>query len=205
MIELNIVKEQYARMTDRELQLFAVNEADKLTLQSFHLLKAEFEKRNLDLSVIESAEIDKSLANLDRQTVFEKKATLEFTNSIWTFALDQKEAGKTNFEIYHLLLNKGVDQQYAFMLTQSLDTKSKELKENYTNEMIAGWIILCVGLLAVYLAFNGTLSGMFGLYGFLITAGGGFKIYKSALKKEKYQKITQNIEAENNTYAENQN
>ena len=197
MIELNIVKEQYTRMTDQELQIFAVNESSKLTLESFHLLKNEFEKRNLDLSIIESAEIDKSLTDLNKQTTFENATAYEFAESIWQFALDQKELGKTNFEIYNLLLNKGVDEKYAFMLTQSLDKKSKELKENFSNEMIAGWIILCAGLLTIYLSFNGTLSGLVGWYGFLVTAGGGFRIYKSSSKKEKYEKISKNIEIEN--------
>lgn len=89
------------------------------------------------------------------------------------------------------------------MLTQSLDTKSKELKENYSNEIIAGWIILCAGLLTIYLSFNGTLSGLFGLYGFLVTAGGGLRIYKNSQKRDKYQKISENIELENDSLKHN--
>ncbi len=203
MIELNIVKEQYARMSDEELQLFAINESGKLTMESFHLLKDEFEKRDLDLGIIESAEIDKSLAELGKQSTFERATSYEFATSIWQFALNEKESGKTNFEIYHSLLNKGIDEKYAFMLTQSLDTKSKELKENYSNEIIAGWIILCAGLLAIFLSFNGTLSGLFGLYGFIVAAGGGLRIYKSTQKKEKYQKISENIEVENKNLKQN--
>ena len=167
MIELNIVREQYARMTDEELQVFAINEADKLTIESFHLLKQEFEKRNLDLNILNSAEIDKALSDLGKQTTFEKITAHEYAESVWQFALNEKEAGKTNFEIYNSLLNKGVDKQYAFMLVQSLDTKSKELKENFDTEIIAGWLILFGGLLAIFLAINGTISGLFIFYGLL--------------------------------------
>lgn len=203
MIELNIIKEQYIRMTDEELQLFAINEADKLTIESFHVLKDEFAKRNLDLNIIESAKTDRLLADLGKQSTFEKATAYEFANSLWQFALDQKELGKPNDEIYNLLLSKGVDEKYAFMLIQSLDTKSKELEENYNNEMIVGWIILFFGLLTIYFAFNEKVSGQFGLYGFLAIAGGGYRIYTSSQKKEKYQKVSKKIEQENNEINQN--
>lgn len=103
MIEINIVGEQYSRMTDEELQVFAINESDKLTMESFHLLKDEFEKGNLDLSIIESAQTDKSLAELGKQSNFEKVTAYEYTESIWQFALNEKELGKTDFEIYNSL------------------------------------------------------------------------------------------------------
>lgn len=49
-------------MPDEEIIRFAQNESQDLTLDSFHLLKSEFEARCLDLTVIESAQVDKQLA-----------------------------------------------------------------------------------------------------------------------------------------------
>ncbi len=203
MIELNLIQEQYARMTDNELQLFAINESDKLTMESFHLLKGEFEKRNLDLSIIESAEIDKSLAELGKRTTFEKITEYEFTESLWQFALDEKEEAKSDLEIYNSLLNKGVDEKYAFMLVQSLDSKAKQLKENCENQIISGWVVGIVGIVAIFLVMNETVSGIFLLYGLILVLLGILRLFKSYAKKEKYQKISDNIKMEKDSIKEN--
>jgi hypothetical protein len=196
MIELNIVKEQYARMGDEELQFFAINESDKLTIESFHLLREEFRKRNLELGIIESAEIDKALNDLNKQSTFEKITAYQFAESLFQYALDEKELGKPDFEIYNNLLDKGVDKEYAFMLVKSLGTISKEIADDYDSEIIAGWIFLIAGVLTIFLAFTGIFASIFILYGFIGLSGGGVRLYKSYSKKGKYHTISQNIEVE---------
>jgi hypothetical protein len=52
MISLNVIKEQYARMTNDELMHFAKNESQRLTIDSFGLLLEEFQTRNLDISIL---------------------------------------------------------------------------------------------------------------------------------------------------------
>ena len=94
MIELDIIKEQYKRMPDEELILFAKNESQHLTIESFHLLVSEFELRNLDIGVLESVEIDKALSDLNKQSAFEKSTAIEYTEMIWKFAFDEKEKGR---------------------------------------------------------------------------------------------------------------
>jgi hypothetical protein len=129
MVDINVVRQSFLSMTDEELLVFGKYEGPKLTAEAFHLLKEEFEKRNLDTTVLESSEIDKQLEDLQKQTTFEKATAYEFTATLWKYALDEKENGKTDYEIYNALLKKGVSEDYAYMLLQSLESKAKELVE----------------------------------------------------------------------------
>jgi hypothetical protein len=198
MIELNIVQEQYARMGDEELIEFAKNESLHLTIESFHLLNLEFEKRNIDKSVLEQAEIDKELSNLNNQTTFEKITAYEFTKSLWDFSLNEKQKGVLNRDIYDALLKKGVSDQYAFMLLESLESKSKEMLDNFETEVILGWLILTAGIILIFFAFGETVDGLYAVYGSLLAVVGGLRLYKSYFKKKKYQDILNNILTEKN-------
>lgn len=198
MIELNIVKEQYARMGNEELIEFAKNESLHLTIESFHLLNLEFEKRNIDKSVLEQAEIDKELSNLNNQTTFEKITAYEFTKSLWDYSLNEKQKGTANHDIYENLLKKGVAEQYAFMLVESLESKSKEMLDNFETELILGWLIFAAGTILILFAFGKTDNGLYAVYGSLLALVGFVRLYKSYSKKKKYQDILNNILAEKN-------
>ena len=83
MIQLEIVKEQYERMPDEELIRFAINESQHLTIESFHLLKSEFESRNLEIGILEDVETDRAFSELNKQSAFEKATTIEYTKMVW--------------------------------------------------------------------------------------------------------------------------
>lgn len=202
MIELNIVQEQYARMGDEELIEFAKNESLHLTIESFHILNLEFEKRNIDKRVLEEAEIDKELSNLNNQTTFEKITAYEFTKSLWEYSLNEKQKGAANHDIYEELLKKGVNEQYAFMLIESLESKSKEMLDNFETELITGWLVLAAGIILIFFAFAETTDGLYAVYGSLLALTGFVRLYKSYLKKKKYQDIFNNIQAEKKFKAE---
>ena len=204
MIELKIVKEQYQRMPDHELIRFAKNESKHLTMESFHLLKSEFESRNLDIGVLEEVETDRLLSEMDNKSTFEKATTIEYTEMIWKFALDQKEKGKTNEEIFNSLIIKGVSEPYAFMLLESLESKSKELVENFDTEIIVGWILIIAGFVTLYLVAIDTFKSIMALYGLIGIIGGIVRLSTSYTKKRKYQTVADNIKEEkdklNNLY-----
>ena len=150
MIELKIFKEQYQRMPDDELIRFAKNEVQHLTMESFHLLKAEFEFRNLNIGVLEEVETDRLLSEISKQSTFEKATNIEYAEMIWKFALDQKEEGKTDPEILDALITKGVSLPYGSMLLESLESKSRELVESFDTEIIVGWVLIIAGVSAFY-------------------------------------------------------
>lgn len=193
MVPLSVVKEQYQQMSDDALQAFAANEADKLTIESFHLLKEEFERRNLDLNIFNEVDLDRSLSALGKQNAVEKAAENEYVESVWEFAMGEKEAGKRNVDIYNSLLKKGVNEPYAFMLIQSLGTRVRELKEHAQAQLMWGWVLAGSGFVMLSLGITGSLSGFFVLYGFVVTCGGGFRIYQNQSRKTRFEKIEQNI------------
>lgn len=50
MVDLDIIRERYASMTDEKLIRFAREDSHDLTTEAFSLLQLEFEKRNLDIN-----------------------------------------------------------------------------------------------------------------------------------------------------------
>ncbi|HEY9342678.1 MAG TPA: hypothetical protein VIQ23_13925 [Hanamia sp.] len=127
MVTLDITKEQYSKMPDEELIRFAKNESQHLTIESFRLLLSEFENRNLDIGILELVETDKELSKLNKQSSFEQKTAQEFEQSILEYALTEKGKGTPNIDIYNGLLQKGLNEEYAFMFIQTLSWKAKSL------------------------------------------------------------------------------
>lgn len=196
MVTLDIIKEQYSKMPDEELIRFAKNESQHLTIESFRLLVSEFENRNLDIGIFESAETDKELAKLNKQSSFEQKTAREFEESILEYALTEKEKGKTNIDIYNGLLQKGLSEDYAFMFVQSLSWKVKALVDSYDTNLILSCVFVLGGIIMFALYSNETFGPMFALYGFLLIALGIFGIIKNYSNKQKYQAIQKIIESE---------
>lgn len=191
-------------MPDEELLRFAKNESQKLTIESFHLLKAEFESRNLDLNVLNTVEVEKQLAEASKLSEFEKTTANEFLSTIWNFAFDEKEKGKKDREIFNALLKKKVNPEYAHMLIESLEPKAKELADSLGTEIIVGWILLIVGGALMIFTLSGESSLNFLLWGSMLILGGVLRLSKSYSRKKKFETIISNIEVErseqNNLY-----
>jgi hypothetical protein len=196
IIDLNIVKEQYQRMPDNELINFAKNESLSLTLESFHLLKSEFRERNLDFSVIENAQVDRELAEATKLSEFEKTTAASFTETIWKFAFDEKEAGKKDEDIFNALLKKHIAPEYASMLIASIEPRSRELAISFENEITVGWILFTLGIFLSIFLINSLSNSLVIIWGPLLTIGGIVRLANSYSKKKKFQTIVSNIEAE---------
>ncbi|MDQ6903731.1 MAG: hypothetical protein M3139_12045 [Bacteroidota bacterium] len=196
MVTLDIIKEQYSKMPDEELIRFAKNESQHLTIESFRLLITEFENRNLDIGILESIEIDKELAKLNKQSSFEQKTAKDFEQSILEYALTEKEKGSTNIIIYNELIQKGITEDYAFMFVQSLNWKVKSLIDSYDTNLILSFVFVLSGIIMFALYLNETIGPMFALYGFLLGVLGIFGIIKNYSNKQKYQAILKIIESE---------
>jgi hypothetical protein len=204
MIELKIVKEQYQKMPDSELIRFAENESASLTLESFHLLKAEFEARNLDLGVIESAQFDRELTEATKLSNFEMETAVKFEEAIWKFAFDEKEKGTSDEHIFHALLKKNIKEEYAYMLIQSLEHRAKELFDHFENQIIVGWVLLIAGGIIFFLMINSAMMPVVAIWGVLLAVGGFVRLYMCYDKKRKFQavlkSITEERENQNNLY-----
>lgn len=205
LIDIKIVKEQYERMPDEELVRFAVNEAQKISIESFHLLKSEFEVRNLDLNILETVQTEKDLAEAVKLSEFEKTTAFEFTRTIWQFAFDEKEKGKSNQVIYKALMQKKINDDYANMLIASMEPKAKELVESFDTDIIVSWIFTAAGaLLLLYTLNMNTIHAAFLIWGTVMLVGGIIRLARNYTQKRKFQVVLRNIESEkeveNNLY-----
>ncbi len=198
MLHSSIIRERYSSMTDEELVLFAKYESQGLSESFFQLLKDEFNRRSLDLQVMESAEIDRALAELQKHTLAEKQIAEEFTEALWQYAFEQKRKGGTDYELYNGLIGKGVDQQYAYMLIQSLEEKGLKMICSYQSDKQTGWLLTGLGMLFLYFAASVNADSMvFCLIpGVYAMAFGGLRIYKARHGIAKYRSVVQQIRLE---------
>ena len=140
MVDIEIVRENYRRMTDEQLVRFAKLEAQNLSLEAFHALKDELIARNIGISVIE--ELDD--ADVSEKRV-ENAVTDAYVNSLFEFAIEEKSRGTASSAIYQALLKKNLDAQQALMIIEMIEETSKQEVKNIETEISIAWISLIVG------------------------------------------------------------
>ncbi len=198
MIAAKIVKEQYERMTDEALVRFTVNESHKITSESFQLLRTELIIRNLDLSILETLQTEKELKEANKLSEFEKSTALGFIETVWQFAFDEKEIGKSDEEIYKALLRKNISDQYAQMIIFSLEQKAKDLVDSLKSDILIGWLLTIGGALLLLFTLNvEEIRVIFLIWSSIMLVGGIGRLAENNAKMRKFQTIINNIEAEN--------
>ncbi len=149
MINIEIIKENYRRMSDDQLVRFAKLEAEHLTLESFHALKDELISRDIDLQVIEELEdVDIPEKNIN------KAVTNTFLGSLFEFAIEKKSKGVSNAEIYHSLLEKKLAPEQAVMLIQMLPEISQKTLKATETEILIAWVAFFIGILLSLFSYN---------------------------------------------------
>lgn len=118
MITLDIIKEQYAKMPEEELIRFAKNESASLTIDSFRLLLSELETRNINTNIVDIAETERALADLNKQSYVEQNIAVDFELSLLDYALSEKENRSSDLDIYYGLIEKELSEESAFMFVE---------------------------------------------------------------------------------------
>ncbi len=159
-------------------------------------MKAEFEKRNLDIGITISDEIDNYLNKITEQVSTELFDSKKITENFWPYIFFEKERGWTDFVIYYGLLYHGVKEQDALWMLQNLEKKAKELLDKHDNDIILKWILLAIALFLFFFFVNGILKEFNSIAGIFLVLSGLFMLNESYTKRDKYQKIVNNIIAE---------
>ena len=196
MVDRKVVEEQFKRMTDGELLSFVNNESMKITPDAFYLLKIEYQIRNLDISAINEAEINRSLLGYNQQKAIETATAFEITATVWTYAMDQKAQGATNSNIYEGLIKKRIDPDYAYFIIDELENKAKSILEDTDTNIIVGYITIICGVVLIFLSSSETLPKATLFYGIAIILAGIIVLYRNTVTKSKFTKIIHNIKAE---------
>ena len=196
MIDRRIIQEEYDQMSDEQLLAFANNEATKLTPDSFYILKKEFERRKLDPKIIDEADINRSLLDYNRQKANENTMALEINQVIWKYAMDQKEKGKTDSEIYNGLIAKRINPDYAFFIIKELEGRAESIIDDTDTEMVVGGFFIVGGIVLFFVKSSANLSDIYILYAFILIITGIVRLYISSNTKSKFKRILENIQTE---------
>lgn len=198
MIDLSLIKENYARMSDEQLISLANNEGDELTSESLNLLHEEFLKRNLNTDVFGVVEDNKTAKHIEKIERIKESAADEFEKSVWAYALNEKWANSSNAEIKKGLLEMGLEDENADMVVRSISIKAKEILDACDTQMIAQGAIALLGLVVTFVTYMNAVNGGGGVY--IVAWGaiifGTIRCIKSALRKGKYKTILSNIRIE---------
>lgn len=198
MIDLSLIKENYARMSNEQLISLANNEGDELTPESLNLLQEEFLKRDLNTDVFGVVEDNKTAKHIEKIERIKESDADEFEKSVWAYALNEKWANSSNAEIKKSLLEMGLEDENADMVVRSIGTKAKEILDAYDTQMIAQGAIALLGLVVTFVTYMNAVNGGGGVY--IVAWGaiifGTIRCIKSASRKGKYKTILSNIRIE---------
>jgi len=185
MVDIEIVKENYRRMSDDELKRFTKLEAENLSLDAFHALKDELAIRNIDLEIIEE---------LEDVDIPEKRAdnavTNLFLNSLFEFVFDEKSQGISNNEIYHGLLAKRLSPEQALMVIQMLEEVTQKTLKSIETDILVAWVSFFIGILICLFTFN-QIDIKF-IFGALITLAASVRLANAYPRKRKLILVLEN-------------
>jgi hypothetical protein len=196
MIDKDLIKENYSRMSDIQLINLAKNDGLQLPDETLELLEFELNKRNLSSEILDNIKNEKRLQRLREIESDNIKENEKKENSIWAFALDQKYLGKTNKELYDLLKSKGLDDNYSKLIIEKLEDVTTKLKNNSDSEMITGGLVFIIGVFVTFATLNNATNGGSYVIAWGAILFGAIRCYNGAKNKSRFSKILQNIENE---------
>ncbi|MES2648160.1 MAG: hypothetical protein V4717_14890 [Bacteroidota bacterium] len=148
MIDIKYVQEQYARMTDAELQHLAYHNSKDLNGEAVTALYQEFKKRKFDTSQIATIKIDKINDHLEDRRQEHKVNVSEFKQHVWSHCFEARTAGKTDLEIFEKLVELGLSPELSDQFVSAIDSKASKAIEALKTEKLIGGSIAVFGLIA---------------------------------------------------------
>ncbi len=202
MVNKSMISLNYARMTDDQLLNLARAEGETLTGDALALLQQEFIKRNLDTAVFSIIDGNKTLQAKEDIENSKQEIGPGHLNKFWKYALKEKKQGKLDGEIHNGLIGQGLDEEYALMITNTMEEKVKELIDKYDTKMLQGIFFFMLGLIVTLISYGiaSTDGGVFfftygsilwGAYDFLIgvTKKGDFKAILLVIQRQQNARL----------------
>lgn len=189
MINIALVKQQYANMTDAQLTQLAKTEWLQLVKEARMALKEEFLKRNLDIAAIdiaEEAQKDQQQNNLQKIKQGEGDALLkEHVN----YALFSKRDGLSNDAIYTGLLENGLDDLRAKDIVLGIETSAQALYDYWDSQMIRGGLFFIGGFAVTVVTYTNAMNGGTYIVAWGTIIFGGIRFFRGLAEKRGYRKI----------------
>ncbi len=192
MVDVSFIRHNYAAMADGQLIALAKKDGNELTREAFTVLKEEFVKRNLDLTIITAAENARKLKLGADIVKMRGGRGNDIIKQLWDYAFIEKKNNKTLQEIYDGLLERGADENLALTIAEGIETKAADLVTSSRHKIETGAVSFAVGAAVTIFTFVNAANG--GVY--IIAYGGivfGIARFASGIIGiGSYKKILQN-------------
>ncbi len=189
MIDIALVKQQYANMTDAQLTRLAKTEWLQLVKEARMALKEAFLKRNLDITAIdvaEEAQKDQQQNNLRKIKHGEGDALLkEHVN----YALFSKRDGLSNEAIYNGLLENGLDDLRAKDIVLGIESSAQALYNYWDSQMIRGGLFFIGGFAVTVVTYTNAVNGGTYVIAWGAIIFGAIRFFRGLAEKRGYRKI----------------
>ncbi len=198
MIDQSIIKENFARMSDTELVNLAENEGHDLTPEALSILQQEFLARRLDMAIFGLVEENKITQKEKEIEKAQAKGEDSYLRSVWVYAFEEKEAGKTDNEIRTGIIDKGLTEEEADEMIRSLENKVKEFMHAHDTQIWVGGFICLAGLGVTLWSFSAAYaaSGRFYVIAYGAIIVGAIRFFRGISNRAKYKKLLAKILAE---------
>jgi hypothetical protein len=192
-IDVAIIKETYAAMSDAEILDFAEKEGLALTSDAIVLLRDELKKRSIGVDIMRSIEREIIFQYGLQARKFEEDINRDLFKRAWELAFKMKTNAASNYEIHNKLQEIGINSEYAFSIVGNLKEKSESIIKDSNTDVQAACAVILVGVILVYVSFK---IERFEAGAFLVLLGGIVRVFISISKKDKFRRIIDIIDSE---------
>lgn len=205
MIDITIIKENYARMADEQLIDLIKKDGHAITYEAFIVLKREFVKRNLDPEIVREAE-ELRLEGSKNKILTNFKREDQIVNQVlWNLVFRLKAEKKTDQEIIDALKQKEVPTALATEAVTKIETYARLGLKKLQKAILLSIVLLMTGIIISVVAFSDpvNLAYLFVCTGMLIISTikylpGHHRAYQlfvraiTVIEEEKTEKSLQN-------------
>lgn len=196
MIDRKIIKENYSRMTDAALLHLAQTEGQYLTPEALELLHEELLQRQLDTAVFDVIKDDKIALKKSNIDGAKEGASNDFIKAIWVYVFNEKELGISDEEITKGLLARGLDEEHAALIINTIESKTKEILAGHDSDVLRGLITCVIGIAITLWTYSAASNGSVYIIAWGAIVFGIIRFFKGVSSKSRYKTILANMEQE---------
>jgi|GEM_PF-4165816 len=185
MIDIEMVKARYSKMTDDELLQFAEHQGIVITDEAVSCLYNEFTQRRLDTSLFYGLMKQRS-DDKDREVArVHQKHYEENMKALWEHIFQLKKEGYSNLDIKQELLEQDLHPNFVAEVANDIPVQIRNLKTDAQSQANKGFILIIIGVILC------CIGGRLIIYGAMLTLAGA-SIFLNALpnKLELHKRIS---------------
>jgi hypothetical protein len=196
MIDIDLLKENYSRMTDSQLIHLVETEGHQITPDALRVLREEFSNRKLDSEVFGVVETNHNIKKHQSIETFQENAEVDFAETIWKYVFDEKIDGKSNNDILNGLSERGIGETDRLAIIGEIESKAEVMFSKYDKDSFNGGAICLIGILVTVVTFVFALKGGTYIIAWGAIIFGAIRYFRGLSNKKKFRTLLSNIKHE---------